>query len=56
MIGTLLLYAEQLVLYHLGAFVCFDRKSRAPLPQLAGGVICLVLARSTTAETISWMR
>ena len=44
MIGTLLLYAEQLALYHLGAFVCFDRKARVPLPQLAGGVICLVLA------------
>ena len=44
MIGTLFLYAEQLALYHLGAFVCFDRKARAPLPQLVGGVVCLVLA------------
>lgn len=44
MIGTLLLYAEQLALYHLGAYACFDRRFRMPWPQLAGGAICLILA------------
>lgn len=37
-------YLEELILYHLGAYACFDLKTRMPWLQMVGAGVCVLLA------------